>query len=150
MSRHPMNLSSLLTVTARGRGATGRAASTAHAPPPPRRNRGALPSPIRLLRGLTLFTKLVMLIETNVPETKTPGMPPRRPQRRFSKPLSPSTQVLPQTWAPQLIRGDGLLLTLGTVRVPLKPYQPLLRAYCCLWLCKRSLGLCQIGWYPLV
>lgn len=40
MSRQPMNLSSLLTVSARGRGTSGRVPSTGHSPPPSRRNRG--------------------------------------------------------------------------------------------------------------
>lgn len=40
MSRQPMNLSSLLIVSARRHGTSGQVASTGHAPPPPRRSRG--------------------------------------------------------------------------------------------------------------
>ncbi|KAI8542914.1 hypothetical protein RHMOL_Rhmol08G0176900 [Rhododendron molle] len=44
LSRVPLNLSLLLTVSSRGR-STGRACSTGHAPPPPRRNRGGSTRP---------------------------------------------------------------------------------------------------------
>lgn len=40
MTRQPLNLSSLLTVSSQGRGSTARASSTGHVPLPPRRTRG--------------------------------------------------------------------------------------------------------------
>lgn len=55
MSRQPMNLSSLLTVSARGRGTSGRIRSTGHAPLPSRRSRGDPLVHPPLLGGLRLL-----------------------------------------------------------------------------------------------
>lgn len=144
MSRQPMNLSSLLTVSARGRGTTGRVASTRNAPPPPRCNRGVLHGQLPLLGSLIPPWKLGTLIGTNVPGMKTPRTPPRRQLHRFSNPFHRAPRFSLKLRPPNSLRVISLFMS-GTVRVRQKPHWPLPKACCCQWTCRRNPRPLQIG-----
>ncbi|XP_058226149.1 uncharacterized protein LOC131334870 [Rhododendron vialii] len=105
MTHQPINLSSLLTVSSRGRGATNRVASTGAPPPRSRRNRGGS------ARSSSSPREDNPVETTNAHRDKRPrseetGDALNQTTSVVQQPPSSSTPVLPESWTPNLIRGD--------------------------------------------
>lgn len=106
MSRQPLNLSSLLTFSARGRGTIGQVTSTGHPPPPSRRNRGGSARATLSPPGFDSTQEAGDAHCDKCPRNEDAGDAAAQAVASIQQPPSPNTQVLHQTWAPQLIRGD--------------------------------------------
>ncbi|XP_058189211.1 uncharacterized protein LOC131306801 [Rhododendron vialii] len=108
MTRQPLNLSSLLTVSSRGRG-SGRVASTGNEPSVPRRNRGGSTHSTSSTRGTDSALDASDVHRDKRPRSEDPTSTASQADTETHHPTSPTTQILPQTWTPPFTRGDHLV-----------------------------------------
>lgn len=100
MSRQPLNLSSLLTVSAWGHGASGPVASTGRTPPPPRHNRWGSTRSTSSPQGSDSIHEAGDAHRNKRPRNEDPVDATTQATASIQQPPSLITQVLPQTWAP--------------------------------------------------
>ncbi|KAI8571863.1 hypothetical protein RHMOL_Rhmol01G0152600 [Rhododendron molle] len=105
MTHQPLNLSSLLIVSSQGHGTSGRAPSTGHAPPPPRRTRGVSTRSSSSPLGSDTVLEAEDAHRGKRPRNQEAGNSTAQVDGSTLETPSPTILVTSEVWTPQLIRG---------------------------------------------
>lgn len=100
MTQQPLNLGSLLTVSARGCGSSGRVPSTGHVPPPARRTRGVSTWSSSSPRGSDTILEAEDAHRDKRPRNQDAGDAVAQAAASTLQPPTPSSRMAHPIWTP--------------------------------------------------